>query len=93
MGNFKEDQSKIVFTEIKRINPNVVLRKNIPFPENSFYKSRNRYRAESIIRNLKNLVGEDSVIVGLSNSDISTTKNKIYDWGVMDLGYNMEKAA
>lgn len=87
LGSFKAEEAKKVFVEIKTINPNVVLRSSISFPENSFYKPRNRYRADSIIKSLKNTIGEDSVIVGLSHSDISTTKNTIKDWGVMGLGY------
>ncbi len=92
LGSFKIEQSKKVFSEISKINPKIVLRENISFPENSYYKPRNRYRADSIIRNLKNKIGEDSVIVGLSNLDISTTKNGIRDWGVMGLGYKPGKA-
>ncbi|PBJ14534.1 hypothetical protein BSF42_09550 [Flavobacterium sp. ACN6] len=83
LGNFKIEQAEEVFIEIKAISDNVVLRKNIPFPENSFYKPRNRYRADNIIKSLKNNIGKDSVIVGLFNFDISTTKNGIKDWGVM----------
>ena len=92
LGGFKAEEAKKVFVEIKTINPNVVLRSSISFPENSFYKPRNRYRADSIIKSLKNTIGEDSVIVGLSHSDISTTKNTIKDWGVMGLGYCPGKA-
>jgi len=92
LGNFKMSQSKKVFDQIKTINSDVVLRQNIPFPDNSFYKPRNRYRADSIIKNIKNQIGSDSVIVGLSNYDISTTKNGINDWGVMGLGYKPGKA-
>lgn len=92
LGDFKIDQANKVLNEIKSINPNVVLRQNIPFPENSYYKPRNRYRADSIIKNLKNRIGDDSVIVGLSNADISTTKNGIKDWGVMGLGYKPGKS-
>ncbi|MBW1654823.1 Zn-dependent protease [Flavobacterium quisquiliarum] len=92
LGNFEPKQSQKVLTEIKTINPNVVLRQNIDFPEKSFYKPRNRYRADSIIKNLKNSIGSDSVIVGLSHFDISTTKNNIKDWGVMGLGYMPGKA-
>ena len=87
LGSFKTQQAKKVFEEIKAINPKVVLRSNISFPENFYYKPRNRYRADSIIKSLKNNIGKDSVIVGLSNSDIGTTKNGIKDWGVMGLGY------
>lgn len=92
LGNFELEQSNKVLSEIRTINPNVVLRKNIPFPEKAYYKPRNRYRADSIIKNLKNQIGRDSVIVGLSNCDISTTKNGIKDWGVMGLGYRPGKA-
>lgn len=92
LGSFKTEQAKKVFEQIKAINPNVVLRSNISFPENSYYKPRNRYRADSIIKSLKDNIGKDSVIVGLSNSDISTTKNGIKDWGVMGLGYRPGKA-
>lgn len=87
LGNFKVDQAKNIFAKIKTINSNVVLRQNIPFPENSYFKPRNRYRADSIIKSLRNNIGKDSVIVGLSHSDISTTKGEIQDWGVMGLGY------
>ena len=92
LGNFKLNQAEKVFKQIKAINSNVVLRQNISFPENSFYKPRNRYRADSIIKNLKNNIDLDSVIVGLSHADISTTKNGIKDWGVMGLGYKPGKA-
>ncbi|SFC99845.1 Zn-dependent protease [Flavobacterium phragmitis] len=92
LGDFEPKQSQKVLTEIKTINPNVVLRQNIDFPENSFYKPRNIYRADSIIKNLKNNIGSDSVIVGLSHLDISATKNNIKDWGVMGLGYMPGKA-
>ncbi|OIV43802.1 Zn-dependent protease [Flavobacterium johnsoniae] len=92
LGNFKTEQANKVLTEIKTINSNVVLRPSISFPENSFYKPRNRYRADSIIKSLKNNIGRDSVIVGLSNQDISTTYKGIKDWGVMGLGYNPGKA-
>lgn len=92
LGKFKESQAKMVFTQIKTINCNVVLKQNIDFPGNSYYKPRNRYRADSIIKSLRNTIGNDSVIVGLSNSDISTTKNGIKDWGIMGLGYRPGKS-
>ncbi|KQW97517.1 Zn-dependent protease [Flavobacterium sp. Root420] len=92
LGNFELEQSNKVFSEIRTINPNVVLRQNIPFPENAYYKPRHRYRADSIIKSLRNTIGKDSVIVGLSHFDISTTKNGIKDWGIMGLGYRPGKS-
>lgn len=92
LGNFNTEEAKEVYNKIRTINPNVVLRSNIPFPENAFYQPRNRYRADSIIKTIKNNIGKDSVIVGLSNNDISVTKGKIRDWGVMGLGYHPGKS-
>lgn len=86
-GNFSNLEAKIVFNEIQKVNPNVILKKNIPFPSQSYYSPRNRYRADSIIKFLSARIGKDSVIIGLSEKDISTTKNKVKDWGVMGLGY------
>lgn len=92
LGSFQQKQSQKVFAAIKAINPKVVLNGNIEFSTGSFYKPRNRFRTDSIIKNLKNNIGKDSVIVGLSHFDISTTKNGIKDWGIMGLGYRPGKA-
>ena len=72
---------------MKKINPSTVLRKNIPFPKSTFYAPRNRYRADSLIKYLNSNIGKDSVVIGLSRKDISTTKDGVNDWGVMGLGY------
>lgn len=92
LGNFQSNSANEILEKIKEINPNVVLRKAIDFPSGSYYKPRNRFRADSIIKNLKTKIGQDSVIVGLSNKDISTTKGNIRDWGIMGLGYHPGKA-
>lgn len=92
LGNFQSNSANEVLEKIKEINPNVVLRKAIDFPSGSYYKPRNRFRADSIIKNLKTKIGQDSVIVGLSNKDIGTTKGNIRDWGIMGLGYHPGKA-
>ncbi len=84
---FPNQEAKNILKEIHNIYPKVVLRSAIPFPQESYYKKRNRYRADILISLLKNTIGSDSVIVGLSSKDISTTKDGIKDWGVMGLGY------
>ncbi|MGH2666466.1 matrixin family metalloprotease [Flavobacterium sp.] len=86
-GEFSNSEAKLIFKEIEKINPKVVLRKNIPFPTETFYKPRNRYRADSLIKFLGSEIGKDSVIIGLSEKDISTTKVKNKDWGVMGLAF------
>ncbi len=63
------------------------------FPSNVYYQPRNRYRADSTIKWLKQIV-PDSVrlIVGITDEDISTGKGLYKDYGVMGLGYHPGKA-
>jgi archaemetzincin len=55
------------------------------FPADAYYKPRNRYRAPLILTYLNTYSGYDKII-GITSKDISTTKNGVYDWGVMGLG-------
>ena len=59
-----------------------------PLPANCWYEPRNRYRADSLIHFLKSQK-PDSItkIIGLTNQDISTTKGKYVDWGILGLGF------
>ncbi len=86
-GDFSVAEAKTVREKIAKINPKVVLRPNIAFPKSSYNRIRNRYRADTLISFLRNQVGKDTVIVGLSRKDISTTKGNHQDWGVMGLGF------
>ena len=54
-------------------------------PAAAYYKPRNRYRAPVVLNYLNSYSGYDKII-GITTKDISTTKNEIYDWGVMGLG-------
>lgn len=72
---------------IKKIYPHVKILEPIKFPENSYYEPRNRYRADSIIQFLKFRTPKNSVTLALTNKDISVTKGKVADFGVMGLGY------
>ncbi|NMH26754.1 Zn-dependent protease [Flavobacterium silvaticum] len=92
LGNFDASMAKEVLVQVKAINPNVILRKNMDFPPKSYNQVRGRYRADSIIKYLNARIGEDSVVVGLTHKDISTTKGKFQDWGIMGLGYRPGKA-
>lgn len=87
LGDFSEEEAQEVFKGIKELNPSTVLNQTIPFPEEAYYKPRNRYRADSLIRYLSARIGKDSVIIGFSKKDISVTKGEFRDWGVMGLGY------
>jgi archaemetzincin len=80
-------QIKNTFNQLKLINPNIVLRAAIDLPPSAYYKKRNRYRADSLIRFLRTLAENNQVVIGMTSKDISTTKDKIEDWGVMGLGF------
>ena len=85
--DIKPQQLSEISENIKKIYPNVKVLEPIKFPKNSYYQPRNRYRADSIIKFLKLRTPENSVTIGLTNKDISATKGKIADFGIMGLGY------
>lgn len=56
-------------------------------PKFAYYAPRKRYRAERLLEYLNKRMPKDGWrILGLTDIDISTTKGKILDWGVMGLG-------
>lgn len=69
-------------------NVTVHIAANKSSPEHAFYKPGNRYRADKMIAWLKSSC-PDSVrtVVGITQHDISSTKNEQYDYGIMGLGY------
>jgi archaemetzincin len=91
-NDFPASQIDITYKQLKIINPNIVLRTAIALPTAAFYTTRNRYRADSLIRFLSASANSDTVVIGMTSKDISTTKGKVADWGVMGLGYCPGKA-
>ncbi len=82
-------RSKVEYVQIKlkEIYPSIKVLSPVSLPTSSFYKPRNRYRADSIILYLKRNVGKNQLVVGITTKDISTTKGEFLDWGVMGLGF------
>jgi archaemetzincin len=59
----------------------------VELPKTAFYPKRQRYRAEKLLTFLQKRAPEDAYrILGLTGVDISTTKGKIDDWGILGLG-------
>jgi archaemetzincin len=57
-----------------------------PLPKSAYYPPRSRYRAEKLLDYLETITPKDAqVIVGLTSSDISTTKGSYEDWGILGL--------
>ena len=86
-GNFSDSSLQVVVTKLKKIFKQVEVKKPIELPTFTYYKPRNRYRADKLISYLSKTNSENSYVIGFTNKDISTTKNNIKDWGVMGLGY------
>lgn len=84
---FPSELTDSLFVEIKKINPKAVLNEPIPLPANAYYMPRGRYRADSLIEFLWKKSTVQQVIIGLTEKDISTTKGREPDWGVMGLAY------
>lgn len=90
--DFSSENTSKTTEEIKKIYPKVQVLEAIDFPANAYYKERNRYRADSIIKFLNSRTKEGFVTIGLTSKDISVTKGKIKDYGIMGLGYRPGKA-
>ncbi|MEZ5047756.1 MAG: matrixin family metalloprotease [Chitinophagaceae bacterium] len=90
--DFNKIKAEQTVKYIRQFNSNVYLGKVVNFPKASYVKSRNRYRADSLIRYLKKLHAGDTITVGLTDFDISVSKNNIPDWGVMGLGFRPGKS-
>lgn len=58
----------------------------VPLPRRAYYKPRRRYRAEKLLRFLERRLPADGYrILGLTGVDISTTKGRYPDWGILGL--------
>lgn len=55
--------------------------------ETMLNKTKTRYRADKIINSYRNKANKHYVIIGLTNSDISTTYKGKDDWGVLGLSF------
>lgn len=65
----------------------VVLLEPVPYPRDSWYPPRKRWRADALLESLAaSLPADGDRILGLCADDISTTKGEHKDWGVMGLG-------
>jgi archaemetzincin len=58
----------------------------VDLPRQAYYPARRRYRAEKLLDFLAPRLPEDGLrILGLTSADISTTKGRYPDWGVLGL--------
>ncbi len=68
----------------------------IPLPKSAYYAPRRRHRAEKLLDHLLTLIPSappTTRVLGLTTSDISTTKGEHEDWGIFGLGLVPGQAA
>lgn len=92
LGNIKESYIKEAHDNILKISARAELLPAIAMPAMAFYAPRNRYRADSLIRWMSRKAKSNEIYIGITMQDISTTKGKYADYGVMGLGYCPGKA-
>ncbi len=72
----------------------VVILPSRPLPAEAFYKPRHRYKADKLLDWLDvNTPAQYQKIIGITAHDISTTKDKIPDWGIFGLAYLSRRPA
>ena len=72
-------------SEIYAVHVEVLPPKELP--ASAFYRPRERYRAEKLLDWLEaNTAATFTKVIGVTTSDISTTKGEVFDWGIFGLG-------
>lgn len=94
LGQFPSDILKEVQTGIDSMyDIESTILPQIDLPKHAYYSPRNRYRADSLIRHLRRIKSSDyDKILGVTTSDISTTKDGYKDFGIMGLGFRPGKS-
>lgn len=87
LGDIPQEYVTYAKEELSKIYPNIEIKKAIPLPKTAYYAPRNRYRADTLIEYLSTLTPAGHVTIGLTRKDISHTKDKIKDYGIMGLGF------
>ncbi len=88
LGNVKADilaQTQKSLEQLYTVEVTILPARDLP--SIAYYRPRERYRAEKLLTWLEgNTDASYDKIIGLTESDISTTKDDVYDWGIFGLG-------
>jgi archaemetzincin len=88
LGGVKAERIEVVKRGLEEaFGVRVILLENRPLPKSAWYAPRSRYRADDLLEHLKDVVpAKPTVVIGITEKDISTTKNEHVDWGIFGLG-------
>lgn len=89
LGGFETELMKMIKGEIETFyNFKVVILEGSPLPAHAYYKPRNRYRADTLLKYLLKVCPSNvNYILGLTHKDISCTNGEYADWGIFGYGY------
>lgn len=82
---FSQSQTDSLQIQLEKVFSKVTLRKEIDLPSDAYYEPRNRYRADSLLFFLWRQSTRTSIVLGLTDKDISVTKGEYEDWGIMGI--------
>lgn len=88
LGRVPKDRIEIIRQAVARqYQATVEVLPAKPLPAEAYYKPRGRYRADKLLTWLDHTGDlKYNKVLGLTESDISTTKGEYVDWGVFGLG-------
>ena len=88
LGGVKTERLEVVKRGLEQsFGVTVILLENRPLPKSAWYAPRGRYRADDLLEHLKEVVpAKHPVVIGITEKDISTTKDEHFDWGIFGLG-------
>lgn len=92
LGDMPVQHVRHVQERLKKVYPHVRIKQSIELPSQAYYRPRKRYRADSLIRFLKDRTAEGNITIGMTSSDISHTTGSSVDYGIMGLGYQPGKS-
>jgi archaemetzincin len=87
LGDFDTQLARENLRSLTNNFPSSRLLPSIPLYPNAYYKPRDRFRADSILKFTRYKYGIDTLMLLMTHRDISVTKNRIKDWGIMGLAH------
>lgn len=81
---FNKNLGEYTIKELHKTFDKVVFEGTIPFPDSAYYAPRNRYKADKLVKHLRQLQPTSKeLVVGFSPRDISDKVHGYDDYGVM----------